>query len=269
MTAVFASVTFAAAVGTCACAVRNARRHATRARLVKVAEEPAARNPDRATIAVAILGAAVGWQLAAAAGLVVVPIGAVVALRTWRRRSVTVPIDVVRERFADAVGALAAAVRAGSSLPQAIRYAADEAAPPVRDRLEQVVGALDTGAPLESALTAWARHEQSSEVDLLVGALDLHRTSGGDLPAVLTQVAGSIRERVSIAREVRSLTAQARLSAWILGLLPVGFFAFLWLTARNDIQGAVTTPLGIGCLIAGGVLEVGAFLWIRTLLVVA
>ena len=73
---------------------------------------------------------------------------------------------------------------------------------------------------------------------------------------------------MAIAREVRSLTAQARLSAWILGLLPIGFFAFLWLTARDEIEGALGTPVGIVCIVVGLVLEACAFLWIRSLLVV-
>ena len=73
----------------------------------------------------------------------------------------------------------------------------------------------------------------------------------------------------AIAREVRSLTAQARLSAWILGLLPVGFFSFLWLTARDEIEGALSTPIGLACIVVGLALEGGAFLWIRSLLVVA
>ena len=73
---------------------------------------------------------------------------------------------------------------------------------------------------------------------------------------------------MSITREVRSLTAQARMSAWILGLLPVGFFGFLWLTSRKDIEGAMSTTVGIACVIVGLLLELGAFAWIRNLLVV-
>jgi tight adherence protein B len=86
---------------------------------------------------------------------------------------------------------------------------------------------------------------------------------------VLDQVAATIRDRVAAAREVRALTAQARLSGLILGLLPVGFFAFLWLTSRRDIEGALGTPVGIGSVLLGLVMEGVAFLWIRHLLEVA
>ena len=59
------------------------------------------------------------------------------------------------------------------------------------------------------------------------------------------------------------------MSGWILGVLPVGFFAFLWLTSRRDIEGALGTPAGMVSVGLGLLLEVAAFLWIRSLLEVA
>ena len=91
----------------------------------------------------------------------------------------------------------------------------------------------------------------TDDARLVVGVLALHRRSGGDLPRVLDQVAATLRERSSAAREVRALTAQARLSGVILGLLPIGFFGFLWMTSRGDIQGAFDSPVGIGAVVAG------------------
>jgi tight adherence protein B len=164
---------------------------------------------------------------------------------------------------------MAASVRAGSSLAQAMRYAAAESAEPARAGLQQLVADVDVGVPLDDAVGGWARREHTADADLVAGALDLHRRTGGDLPGVLEQVCATIRDRVAVQREVRSLTAQARLSAWILGLLPIGFFAFLWLTARRDIEGALSTPAGVTCLLVGLVLEALAVVWIRTLLVVA
>jgi Flp pilus assembly protein TadB len=65
---------------------------------------------------------------------------------------------------------------------------------------------------------------------------------------------------------VRALTAQARLSGTILGVLPFGFFAFLWLTSRSEIEAALRTPAGIVAIGLGLALEGLAFLWIRRLL---
>jgi tight adherence protein B len=241
-------------------------------RLARLGAEPLELAPrtgpsmTRHEAAVLILAAAAGWLIARWPGLVTAIVVVPVVRSLRRRRAGAVPLLVVEERTADAIGAIAAAVRAGSSLPQAIGYAATEAVPPVADDIRQVVGDRDTGVALDVARAAWAERSRTADIDLLVGALELHRRSGGDLPAVLDQVAGTIRDRVGVAREVRSLTAQARLSAWILGLLPIGFFGFLWVTSRHDIEGALTTPVGLICVGTGLALEGGAFLWIRSLL---
>jgi tight adherence protein B len=83
---------------------------------------------------------------------------------------------------------------------------------------------------------------------------------------VLDQVARTLRLRRAAARELRSLTAQARLSGAVLGLLPVGFFAFMSVVSKHDVQAAYRSPAGLASILAGLVLDGGAFLWIRKLL---
>ena len=65
---------------------------------------------------------------------------------------------------------------------------------------------------------------------------------------------------------MRALTAQARLSGVILGLLPIGFFAFLWVTSRRDIEAALGTTAGLVAVVLGLTLEAVAFVWMRRLL---
>ena len=213
------------------------------------------------------------WVAAAAAALALVgPITAAsvatvgVTLRWWllrRRRA----IDRRRgeEQIAEAVAAMAAGLRAGGSVPQALAYARDEASEPLRTELSELVDRIDVGTPVAEALSAWADERGSEDVRLLVGVLDVHRRSGGDLPSVLDGVAGTLRERRAAHREVRALTAQARLSGAILGLLPVAFFGFLVLTSRDEMLRALSTPLGATALAIGLGMELLAFLWIRRL----
>jgi tight adherence protein B len=213
------------------------------------------------------------WVAAAAAALALVgPITAAlvaavgVALRFGlaRRRRAT---DGRRaaEQLAEAVGAMAAGLRAGGSVPQAFAYARDEASEPLRTELAELVDRIDVGTPVEEAIAAWADARGSEDVRLLVGVLDVHRRSGGDLPSVLDGVAGTLRERHAAHREVRALTAQARLSGAILGLLPVAFFGFLLLTSRDEMVRALATPLGATALAVGLGMELLAFVWIRRL----
>jgi len=170
------------------------------------------------------------------------------------------------EQITDAVSALSAGLRAGLSLPQAFAYARDEAEEPLRGELTGLVDGIDTGTPISEALAEWADAHDSEDARLIAGVLDLHRRSGGDLPIVLDGLAGTLRERRAAHREVRALTAQARLSGVILGMLPIGFFAFLLLTSRREMVDAIATPLGGTALGIGLGLEVLAFLWIRHLL---
>jgi tight adherence protein B len=208
-------------------------------------------------LAAVILGAPVGVGVAAA----------FVAVRVARkRRRLRASAARRDEQLADAIGAIVSALRAGMSLPQAIGYAATEARSPLREELTALVDAVDVGVPLADAIGGWADGVATDDVRLVAATMELHRRVGGDLPAVLEQVASSVRERVAVAREVRALTAQARLSGGILGALPIGFFAFLWLTSRAEMQAALATPAGLGVVLLGLMLDGLAFVWIRKLL---
>jgi len=168
----------------------------------------------------------------------------------------------------DVVAAVAAALRAGLSLPQALSYAAEEAEGPIRPRLEETVGRVRYGEPLDVALSRWAAG--GGEDDRLVcAALLMHRRTGGDLPTVLDRIAATLRERAAARAELRSLTAQARLSGAVLGLLPVGFFLFLALTSPGDVAAALRSPGGRAAIAAGLALQAVAFAWIRRILRVA
>lgn len=170
------------------------------------------------------------------------------------------------EQLADVIGAITSAVRSGMSVSQAFAYAAQESEEPITSELERLVRDVSMGVPMSQAADDLAARLDTEDARLLVSVLELNRRSGGDLTAVLDQVGATIRERVAATREVRALTAQARLSGLVLGLLPFGFFGFLWLTSRNDMQAALGTPAGAASVCLGLLLEGLAFVWIRRLL---
>lgn len=211
-------------------------------------------------------GAAVGFALS---GVVLAICGAfagAVARRSYERRRGRSLAAERDEQLVDAVVSMTAAIRAGRSVPQAIGFAASDARPPLDESLVRLDRALDLGVPLDDAVATWAHEVDTDDARLLAGVLALHRRSGGDLPAVLDEVIGTLRERRAAAGEIRALTAQARLSGTILGVLPFGFFAFLWLTSRDEIEGALRSSAGLAAITIGLALEGLAFLWIRHLL---
>ena len=249
-----------------------ARRDALRPRLGGGGHRPAHARPRRSLPASlpwvfggVVLGQILGGPAMAACG----GAGAIVARRI-RSKQISARRAAERdEQMTDAVRSVSEALRAGLSVPQALSYAAAETPPPLNASLRESVDALELGTSLDEVLDDWARSIDTEDARLVAGVLRLHRRSGGDLPAVLDQAAATLQERRASFREVRALTAQARMSGAILGLLPIGFFAFLWLTSRSDIQGAFRTPAGIVAVCLGLVLELIAFLWIRRLLRVA
>jgi len=192
-----------------------------------------------------------------------------VGLRVRARRRVSNTRRRREEQLTDAVAAIAAGIRSGLSLTQSLAHARDEAEAPLREDLAGAVSRIETGVPIREALNDWAEQLDSEDARLVVGVLDLHRRSGGDLPSVLDNLVRTLRERRAAHREVRALTAQARLSAMILGSLPIGFFAFLLLTSRREMLDAMAAPAGRIAVVVGLGLEGLAFLWIRRLLEVA
>ena len=188
---------------------------------------------------------------------------AVMAARRRARRA-----ELVEEQLADAVAATASALKSGLSLSQSISFAADEGEPPVSESMRRIAEREGLGVPLEDSLERWTEDERLPDVRLVASVLQLHHRVGGDSPVVLDNVARTLRLRRAAARELRSLTAQARLSGAVLGALPVGFFAFMSIVSRHDVQAAYHSPAGMASIVVGLVLDAGAFLWIRKLLAV-
>ena len=222
-----------------------------------------------AAIATAVLGAALGYGLggpvAAIAGLAVgAALPRVLGGRRERRRR-----EATEEQLAEAIAAMGAALRSGMSLMQAIRFAAEEGSPPVSLALARVAEHEAVGVPLDEALRDWARTDGGADVRLAAGILMLYHRVGGEVPSVLDHAVRALRQRHAAERELRSLTAQARLSGAVLGLLPVGFFLFLAFVARADVEAALHTPAGVIAITLGLALDGAAFLWIRKLLRVA
>lgn len=185
---------------------------------------------------------------------------------SWSLRRLAKHGDDVQGQLADAVSAVAAASRSGLSIPQAIAVAADQTSDPMGTSLKEIAEQTGLGSPLDDALDRWVAAIPIPDVRLVAAVLHLHRRTGGALPDALDSLSHTLRERRSVVREVRSLTAQARLSGAILGLLPIGFFVFLSVTSRGDMVDALTSPMGRTSIVVGLFLQGVAFLWIRRLL---
>jgi tight adherence protein B len=170
------------------------------------------------------------------------------------------------EQLVDAVTAISSAVRSGRSLVQALAIAAEEVGDPLGAILAEAADRAALGIPFDDVLDGLAERIGGSDARLVTGVLRLHRRAGGALASSLDDLGRTLRSRRDGARELRSLTAQARLSAAILGLLPLGFFLFLAVVARRDVEAAYRSVAGASAIAIGFALQGAAFAWIRVLL---
>lgn len=212
-----------------------------------------------------LLGPA-GWLISGLPGAAT-GIGLALLLGAWaKRRKREKARQMLDRQLSEVVRALAAGVRSGMSLPQAVERAADEVEDPLSSSMRALTDLHALGEPLSDALSGWADQIGSPDARFVAGVLRLHQRTGGDLPFVLDRVARTLSDRADAEREVRTLTAQARLSGAILGALPIGFFLFLSLVARSDVAAAYDSVAGASAVIAGLILQGVAYLWIRHLL---
>lgn len=145
---------------------------------------------------------------------------------------------------------LSNSLRAGYSFVQALSTVASETLPPMSDEFKKVLREDSLGVPLEKAMTDLTHRIESNDLDLIVTAILIQRKVGGNLSEVLDNIAHTIRERLRLKGEIKTLTAQGRMSGWIISLLPfcVGFILFL---LQPDMMKLLFTEK-LGWLMIGG-----------------
>jgi tight adherence protein B len=171
--------------------------------------------------------------------------------------------DAVHARLLEAV---ARALRAGAAPTGALREAAASIDPGrVADDLRAALAMVERGAPLGDALSTFAAADGGPARQLAAAALALGAEVGGAWARALDGAAAGLRDRAEVAREVRALTSQARSSAAVMVLAPLGFAAYAWTTDPRIAAFALGHPLGWACLTTGFLLDVVGAAWMRAL----
>jgi Flp pilus assembly protein TadB/Mg-chelatase subunit ChlD len=177
-----------------------------------------------------------------------------------RRRS-----DAFEEQLPDTLHLVASSIRTGFSLGQAVDGASQGATDPMGAELNRALAETRLGEPLESTLDRVADRVGSRDLRWTVMAIRIQQHTGGNLSEVLQTTSATIRERAAMARRVKALSAEGRLSAYILIALPILLFAFLFLTRRPYVSLLWTTPPGLAMSALGLVLMVAGWFWMRAM----
>jgi tight adherence protein B len=152
-------------------------------------------------------------------------------VRLWIRRKVDRKRQLFAEQLPDNLQVLASALRAGHSFIGALSVVVDDAPEPSRTEFRRVVADEQLGVPLEDALHVVVERMESRELEQVALVAALQRQTGGNTAEVLDRVTETIRERFELRRTVRTLTAQGRLSRWVVSFLPL--FLLLVITLIN------------------------------------
>lgn len=206
----------------------------------------------------------IGWMLTLEwgtalmmGGLVAAAIWIFVAWRSYRRR------NAFTEQLGDCLTTIANALRAGYSFPQSVDVVAREMEPPISDEFAQVAREVSMGVPLEAALEAMGRRVGSADLDLVITAVLIQREVGGNLAQILDNIGDTIHERIRMKREIFALTAQGRLSAWVLLLLPFVMALFLYIVSPDHLMVLIDDPIGRLALIVSLFLEIIGYMVIQ------
>lgn len=214
-------------------------------------------------IVVMVLGAVLTGVLWAAA-LVGIVIGATaphafLSFKASRRRTAFV------NDLPDALQLVSSSLTSGYSLPQALDSVVRLGDGPTAEEFGRALVQARLGTPVEDALDEAADRMECTDMHWAVMAIRIQHQVGGNLSEVLGQVAETIRERGRLARHVRGLTAEGRLSAWILSSLPVVLGGFMFLTRRDYIRPLYTETTGQLLLAGGATMMLAGVLLMRKL----
>ncbi len=225
------------------------------------------------TIGVPILMVFLSAFLPALRSPIVLVVGLLIGFllpRLWLARRRNGRLGAFNKQLPDTITLIANALRAGSSFLQAIELVVRESRPPISTEFARVIREVNLGLPFEQALENMVRRVRSDDLELMAIAIAIQHQVGGNLAEILDSIAFTIRERIRIKGEIRTLTAQQRLSGYVVAGLPIGLAAFLFVAAPgfmepmfDDRASIIGLPAGVIILAAGGVMMFMGFLFIR------
>ena len=217
-----------------------------------------------------VLNAVAALVAAALSASLLGPVGALVALglcgiapsalyRPLRRRR----LRALERQLPDVADAIAGSLRSGMGLGQAVARIAMHQPPPASEEFALALREHRLGIALDEALAAVAARTGLRDLHMLVAVLGIARDLGGGLAGALERLAASMRRRIAMEDRIRALTSQGRLQGIVMGLLPIGLAAVLWVLEPQQMGKLFTEPLGWLTIGVVALLELGGFVLLR------
>ena len=183
--------------------------------------------------------------------------------RIWVGRRISGRLNAFNKQLPDTITLLSNSLRAGSSFLQSIELVSRETPPPMGSEMGRVVREVNLGLGMDEALANMVRRIKSDDLDLMVTAIGVQQQVGGNLAEILDTIAFTIRERVRIKGEIRTLTAQGRYSGYLVAFLPIGIMITLNFINPEFMQPLFTELIGQALLALGAIMMSIGFFAIR------
>jgi tight adherence protein B len=165
--------------------------------------------------------------------------------------------------FPDTIDMMTSAIRAGHAFNQAMQLVGDEAPDPVGIEFKRTFEQYNLGLNLREALMNLSERVDSLDLRLFITAILLQRETGGNLTEILEKISYTIRERFKLIGQIKTYTAQGRMSAWIVGSLPLGFMLIISGLNPNYLKPLFDEKLGHVFIAASAFLQIAGFFLIR------
>jgi len=166
------------------------------------------------------------------------------------------------DQLPDTLQLISGSLKAGYSFNQALNMVVDETGPPMSDEFRRVLSEIRMGLPERDALENMARRMNSEHFNWTVMSVNIQREVGGNLAEVMEIIANTIRERDRVMRQIKALTAEGRISAYILIGLPILLAGALTIINREYVSLLATTRIGLVMLSVAAILMIIGIIWI-------
>jgi tight adherence protein B len=162
----------------------------------------------------------------------------------WHTRAKERRMAQFERQLPDALDMMSRAMRAGHAFPTALKLVTDEMAAPLGEEFKATFDEVNFGVGMADALNGLAQRVPSMDLQYFVVAVLIQRESGGNLTELLNSISTIIRDRHKLAGQVRVLSAEGRMSAWVLGLLPFGAGIMMYMASPESMKVLVDDPDG-------------------------
>lgn len=181
-------------------------------------------------------------------------------------RNINKRLKKINSQLGDTIAILSNSLKAGHSFFQAVDSVSRELTGPMADEFAKLQKEISFGINTEIALENMVNRVGSDDLELMVTAVLIQRQVGGNLAEVLDNISGTIRQRIRAKGEIRTLTAQGRMSGWIISLLPFLLAIAISIISPQQMKTLISSPIGIIMILIAFIMEFLGIIFVRKII---